>query len=352
MGGSSSVRGDQTIYHTDNLCFDGTDRGSPMAADGQLWIGATASDRPDNGGHVKLGTLTAGTGVTITNGPGTISIASNGMLSIQGDSGAPVSGPNISLFGHSGSATAGSTVSFVSASATEMDLRVTDSNLNTLIGQFAGNNSIVTVGANTSLGYTTLFSLTTGTSNTAIGYGSETTLTSGEFNTALGNGSLSALITGNRNISIGYSSGSGYVGSESDNIVIGNIGTIGESNKIRIGTQGTGQFQQDQCYLAGVLNTVSGRVVKVTSPGAYPYTTLITDYVILVDSSSARTIVPLASPVTGTTYRIKDNVGSAATNTITITPSGKNIDGAASTTITTNYGSIDICYNGTQWIIL
>lgn len=59
MGGSSSVRGDQTIYHTDNMCFDGTDRGSPMALNGQLWIGSTASDRPDNGGHVRLGSLTS-----------------------------------------------------------------------------------------------------------------------------------------------------------------------------------------------------------------------------------------------------------------------------------------------------
>lgn len=59
MSGSSSVRGDQTIYHTDNLCFDGTDRGSPMALNGQLWIGATASNRPDNGGHVRLGQLTS-----------------------------------------------------------------------------------------------------------------------------------------------------------------------------------------------------------------------------------------------------------------------------------------------------
>lgn len=59
MGGSSSVRGDQTIYHTDNMCFDGTDRGSPMAVDGQLWIGATASNRADNGGHVRLGSITS-----------------------------------------------------------------------------------------------------------------------------------------------------------------------------------------------------------------------------------------------------------------------------------------------------
>ena len=59
MSGSSSVTGDQTIYHTDNMCFDGTDRGSPMSADGQLWIGATSSNRANNGGHVRLGSITS-----------------------------------------------------------------------------------------------------------------------------------------------------------------------------------------------------------------------------------------------------------------------------------------------------
>ena len=96
----------------------------------------------------------------------------------------------------------------------------------------------------------------------------------------------------------------------------------------------------------------AGQIVAITTPGAYPYTTLATDFVILVDSSAARTITPLGSPTTGQMYRIKDNTGSAALNNITITPSGKNIDGAASKIINSNYGSVDIVYNGTQWNLL
>ncbi len=99
----------------------------------------------------------------------------------------------------------------------------------------------------------------------------------------------------------------------------------------------------------GTCSLKQGQIVAVKAPGAYPYTTLQSDYVIIVDSSSARTIVPMASPLTGQTYRIKDNVGSAAANNITITPSGKNIDGSASYVINTNYGTVDIVYNGTQW---
>lgn len=96
----------------------------------------------------------------------------------------------------------------------------------------------------------------------------------------------------------------------------------------------------------------SNNAVQIKTPGAYPYTTIPQDAVILVDSSSARTITPLASPTTGQIHRIKDNTGSAAANNITITPSGKNIDGVASFVINTNYGSADIVYNGTQWNVL
>lgn len=96
----------------------------------------------------------------------------------------------------------------------------------------------------------------------------------------------------------------------------------------------------------------SGIVGKTTSPGAYPYITQKSDYIIWVDTTAARTINLLASPETGRTFRIKDVTGSAATNNITITPAIGNIDGAASYVINTSYGSIDVVYNGTQWSVL
>lgn len=94
MAGNSSVTGDQAITFTDNMSFDGTSRGGAMSLDGQLWIGSTASNRANNGGHVRLGTLTAGTGVTITNGPGSITIGLNGSVvgeTITGNTGGGLS---------------------------------------------------------------------------------------------------------------------------------------------------------------------------------------------------------------------------------------------------------------------
>lgn len=67
MAGNSSITGDQTVTFTDNMSFDGTARGGAMSLNGQLWIGATASDRANNGGHVRLGQLTSPSG-TLTIG--------------------------------------------------------------------------------------------------------------------------------------------------------------------------------------------------------------------------------------------------------------------------------------------
>lgn len=67
MPGSNSIRGDQSIIFADNLSFDGTQRAGAMNTDGQLFIGATASDRANNGGHVRIGAITSPLG-TLTIG--------------------------------------------------------------------------------------------------------------------------------------------------------------------------------------------------------------------------------------------------------------------------------------------
>lgn len=72
MAGFSSVTGQESIVYADNASFDGTQRGGRMTTNGQLWIGSTASP------HVRLSTLTPGAGISITNGSGSITIASAG----------------------------------------------------------------------------------------------------------------------------------------------------------------------------------------------------------------------------------------------------------------------------------
>ena len=53
MAGNNSTVGLETVTFTDNMSFDGTERGGAMTTNGELWIGSTAPR------HVKKGTLTS-----------------------------------------------------------------------------------------------------------------------------------------------------------------------------------------------------------------------------------------------------------------------------------------------------
>ncbi len=192
--------------------------------------------------------------------------------------------------------------------------------------------------SNVSFGIGSLSNLIKGDSNTAVGDQalgslSGTSITGAYDNTAVGAESLELLTTG----------------TESDNICIGSSGQFGDSGIIRIGDL----FTHFQTYLAGVVNTGSGRVVKTATKNSSPYTTQDTDYALFLNTTSAIfNLSLLASPVTGATYRIKDYTGNAATNNIVISPIGKTINGSASVVINTNYGSLDVIYNGSEWSTL
>jgi len=152
---------------------------------------------------------------------------------------------------------------------------------------------------------------------------------------------------------ITLASGSGTINVLNSTIKSSNTNAIVGSGTIKFGNLSfIGTSSLIDATLTQVPFIRTNDAVKIKTPGAYPYTTVPQDNVILVDTSSARTITPLASPTTGQMHRIKDNVGTAAANNITITPSGKNIDGSASFVIGTNWGSADIVYNGTQWNVL
>lgn len=133
---------------------------------------------------------------------------------------------------------------------------------NTFVGANAGNFTLTGSGsnsANNALGTGALQELTTGNRNDAMGAFTLRKLTTGTGNLALGHnaaynsGANTGLTTGSYNIIIGYDSGDSMTSSESSNIYINNIGVTGESNKIRIGTYGTGALQQDQAYIVGIV---------------------------------------------------------------------------------------------------
>ena len=109
----------------------------------------------------------------------------------------------------------------------------------------------------------------TGSNNAGFGQFGFEALTTGSRNSLLGNQCLNGITTGNSNLALGYNSGSSYTnGTESSNIMVANIGVLGESNVLRIGTQGTGDGQQDTCYIAGITGaTVTGSSVLCSTSG-------------------------------------------------------------------------------------
>lgn len=243
---------------------------------GQLVIGST-------GTTPVATTITAGTGVTITNGPGSITIAlAGGSAAVEhltGDTGGQLNPDGSNNFNLKANSTAGSSVSF-SGSGSTLSLNVTDSNDNTIVGLSAGNGSISGT-SNTGVGYTSLHDLTSGVNNIAYGYGSLGALTTGSYNnavgtlnsqsvttgqqnTSMGNQSLTHITTGSFNTVIGSNTGNNYTGAESSNILVGNAGVLGESNVIRIGTQGSGNGQQNECFIAGITGVTTSNSNLVT----------------------------------------------------------------------------------------
>lgn len=91
-------------------------------------------------------------------------------------------------------------------------------------------------------------------------------------------------------------------------------------------------------------------LVPVTVVTTTPYLADLTDYYLAVNVVAPTSVVLPASP-TGTVFVIKDIDGDANTNPITITAS-TTIDGAASATINSPYGSITAIFNGTEWNIV
>ena len=115
---------------------------------------------------------------------------------------------------------------------------------------------------------------------------------------------------------------------------------------------------------AGYLGASSTPLLNISSMGntyqgkrtATDYVVLTTDCYIGVTSTAAPRTVTLpvgAPPATNQIFIIKDESGAAATNNITVTTTGgaRLIDGAATYVMNTNYGSIQVIYDGTNYFV-
>jgi hypothetical protein len=89
-----------------------------------------------------------------------------------------------------------------------------------------------------------------------------------------------------------------------------------------------------------------------TSAGSY--VVLSSDAFIVINKTvgAATTVTLEASPTSGRLIIVKDGKGDAAANNITVDGNGKNIDGASTNVISTNFQARIYIYNGTQWNVI
>lgn len=104
---------------------------------------------------------------------------------------------------------------------------------------------------------------------------------------------------------------------------------------------------------SGTINTFSG-VIPATVVTTSPFFATTSNVFIGVNNIGLVpfSVVLPANPVTGQTFIVKDVSGTAELFPITITAIGHTIDGSPSATINTNYGSVTLVFNGTDWSIV
>ena len=72
----------------------------------------------------------------------------------------------------------------------------------------------------------------------------------------------------------------------------------------------------------------------------------------ITSTSAAATVITLPTGTLGKVYVVKDSVGDANTNPITVVATGSTIDSLASYVMNTPWGSISLIYNGIEWNVI
>jgi hypothetical protein len=197
-------------------------------------IAATTGNITATAGAVSAATtITGGTGVTATTGA--ITATAGNVVITAGN----LNLPNTNAAGTNGEITFGGN-RWISDFGTR----------NTFVGEISGNTSTSGAGSNTAIGYFSGNALDTGSGNTCLGQSSGKFITTGSGNVAIGGNALSTQ-SGSSNIALGNNAGSGLTGNTNSNICISNIGSVGVSNTIWLGTTGSGSGQQNKCFIAG-----------------------------------------------------------------------------------------------------
>jgi hypothetical protein len=284
--------------------------GQTTYTNGQLLIGNTT------GNTLTKATLTAGTGISITNGAGSISIAASGAaLSGVTDSASPF---ETALGYQAGNVTTGVNNTWVGYEAgllttsgtgnTAVGFRALDANITGIGITAIGSNALgsTTVGEttavgfqaltsnatglqNSAFGYSALNNNTTGASNNAFGRATSYSNTTGSYNNAFGSSALFNNIVGDSNVAIGHATLSGATGSNntaigtfagtalttgSNNIIVGYSAEATSATVSNEFTHGNSSITSNRFWgdmkMAGANAGSSGQVLTSAGAGAAP----------------------------------------------------------------------------------
>ena len=147
---------------------------------------------------------------------------------------------------------------------------------NMFAGYRAGNTTMVdgTAVGNCGYGLACCEGLTTGAYNFFGGFDSGSKITTGSFNTGVGGrNALNKCVTGSYNCALGAYAATNYTADEHGNICIMSRGIAGDVHQLRLGTHGTGDGQQSDCYIAGIRDAAAG-----TSPEMVVIGTIASGY--------------------------------------------------------------------------
>jgi hypothetical protein len=320
---------------------------------GSTTVGANASSTVVGQGSTANGAANSDTGAITVIGSGSTA-SSRGVLI----------GQSATMNAASESGTSGSIVVGNSASSTAKQSIVLGASSSCTGGRaiVLGYASSASQQASIAIGYNIT---NTDTHTCLIGDASGTGTTGGIQKLIIGRG-----LTSTTPVDVIYTinGGSGAVNG-SNLIVQGSLGgtasDLGGSLKFQTATAGAALTPVDRFVIDGYGYAAFGTAVQATTglfvnhsvslkrtATATSYTVLDTDNIVgITSTASARTItLPTAAGKTGRRYIIKDESGGAATNNITIaTTGGQTIDGAATLTINTNYGTNSVYSDGTNW---
>lgn len=387
----------QTTFTTDGVVyFDGTSlnstavgtAGDVLTSNG---TGLAPTFQPGGGGGGGITTITGDTG-SVTGATVAFNAAATAGNSVSFDGSGTTMSFNVTNGFHN------TTIGFSSGGGGNRTTALGESaavgggNDNVMIGYLCGNgntNRNIFIGEQTGVGFVN-------DDNIIIGYQAGLGSTDGgTFNVILGTQAGNLASNCNNNILLGFNTGNSYVGGgESSNICIGyNVtGGIGESNTCHIGAgTGSGNGQLTTTFISGIdgvdnavatvvtessdklgTATITAGVSTTVSVGTNsividtngitiwnyhsvtttPYVVSSTDNFIGVATNlNAKTIELPNAPQTGRIFTIKDRLGQAATHNITVTTVGGSvtIDGATSVTLNTNFQSIQVLFDGSNY---